>query len=98
MDLVLEEGASGQITVWDGERIVPARLSIIGPKGNDYSRTLTQFDHQRYLIEGEQPARYEVGPLPAGKYRVRAQLADGRTAEATLELKLGTIGQLELKF
>jgi hypothetical protein len=47
--------------------------------------------------EGEGKAQYEFGPLPPGRYQVRAQSVDGREAQAELNLRSGEKQTLHLQ-
>ncbi len=85
--------------VRDGEVPVCARLWIWDLSGNEYSRTLEVFDRKTYLTEGDKPDRYSIGPLPPGKYRVRAKAYDGPSAEGEVVLRAGeqAVPRLQLR-
>lgn len=93
----LEEGARGVIQVMDAGVAVSAKLWIIDEDGNDYSRTLETFDHSEYLTQGSDSAKYELGPLPPGRYQVRARSFEGRSGSGEIELVRGRVESLEVK-
>lgn len=95
--LTLAKGARGVIQIMDGGRAVPARLWIVNSHGDDFSSTLQTFDIGRYIREGNNSSKYDVGPLPPGTYKVRARVQDGRTAKGEILLSAGTPGSLTLQ-
>ncbi len=95
--LTLEKGARGVIQVMDAGRAVPARLWIVNSHGDDFSFTLQTFDMGRYLREGNNSSKYDVGPLPPGTYKVRARVQDGRTTSGKLRLSADAPSSLTLQ-
>lgn len=93
----LAPGARATIQVFDGAEPTPARLRILNDAGHEFSRTMDRIDHPKYLREGHTSAKYDLGPLPAGKYLVRAKLLDGREAQGELLLTVGVPASLELR-
>ncbi len=95
--LTLEKGARGVIQVMDAGRAVPARLWIVNSRGDDFSSTLQTFDLNRYIREGNNSSKYDVGPLPPGTYKVRARVQDGRTVEGEFLLSADAPNSLTLQ-
>ena len=97
IQLTLLRGARGEIQVMDSDQPVPARLWIVNSSGDDFSATLQTFDIGKYIREGNNSSKYDVGPLPPGIYQVRARALDGRTTKGVLKLNTSTIVALELQ-
>ncbi|MDF1838699.1 MAG: hypothetical protein P1V35_12585, partial [Planctomycetota bacterium] len=93
----LVPGATATIQVLDGTVPMPARLWILNDAGHEFSRTMDRIDHPKYLREGHSSQKYELGPLPPGKYLVRARVLDGREAQGELQLRVGSPAKLELQ-
>ena len=77
----------------DGAPVGDARLQVLDTAGHAWHGVL--IEHLLMLPDapGEPPlARHRIGPLPPGRYRVTAELPDGRRSE-TVALELA--GELE---
>lgn len=86
--LVLEPGTVLWLSFTDSDRNPKAAtVSVTDTDGREYSGMVGMADLQALYIEGEfSPAEHRLGPLPPGKYIVRAH-ADGLSAEKSVRLR-----------
>ncbi len=92
----LEPGFMLLVTVVDkAEAELRARISVIDGAGHEMSGLLSMTEIMAQLGAGFSAGVQRVGPLPAGKYRVTATLADGR--ETHKNVRLGSRPERKIK-
>lgn len=85
--LVIETGTRIQIKLEDeGGLAQRARVEVFDESGREVGGLMTQQDMQRMFNEGSSSIEREVGPLPSGRYTVRATTSDGRSKEKKVRL------------
>jgi protocatechuate 3,4-dioxygenase beta subunit len=70
----------------DGE-LLRARFEVLDEDGIDVGSLMTLETLRSSFNQGGAALQQRVGPLPAGRYTVRATLADGRTVERGVSLR-----------
>ncbi len=99
IELVLEKGEMLHVSLVDSaKKPVRSTVSVLDDKGHEMNGLSSLEAMQALMTAGFSSTRFDVGPLPAGKYRVSATSADGRAksqdlaldgeGETTLELAL----------
>ena len=91
LDLQLAEGA----VLWvrfrvEGGEEVPAHVEVLDKEGRDVTGLLGLSDIQQLYSEGEfTSTEHRIGPVPPGKYRVRAWTDEGKTAKKNVLVRTG---------
>jgi hypothetical protein len=91
IDLQLGEGA----IIWvrfrlDGGEEVPSHIEVKDSQGRDVTGLLGLADIQELYSEGSfSPNEHRIGPVPPGKYKVRAWTDDGRSAHKNIVVDSG---------
>ncbi|HVS08391.1 MAG TPA: carboxypeptidase regulatory-like domain-containing protein [Planctomycetota bacterium] len=87
VELVLEPGTLLRVSVEDGEGAsVRAALSVTDERGRELARLMGRDTLEAMMSEGFSSTEQRVGPLPAGRYTVRATASDGRSATRPVTL------------
>jgi hypothetical protein len=87
VELVLEPGTLLRVSVEDEEGgSVRSALSVTDERGRELARLLGRDTLEAMMNEGVSSTEQRVGPLPAGRYTVRATASDGRGATRPVTL------------
>jgi hypothetical protein len=85
--LTLEVGTTLVVTLAeDGESLQRARYEVFDADDREVGGLMTLEQMRSTFNEGGQSSERRIGPLPSGRYTVRATLADGRTTERSVKL------------
>jgi hypothetical protein len=87
VELVLEPGTLLRVSVEDEEGAsVRSALSVTDERGRELARLMGRDTLEAMMSEGVSSTEQRVGPLPAGRYTVRATASDGRSATRPVTL------------
>lgn len=94
-ELALRSGVVLHVALEDAEGEPDrAAIRVESEAGHDRVGGATRDELERLATEGVSASRRRVGPLPPGRYTVRATTPDGRAAEETVTLLPGPGGEL----
>ena len=93
VELTLTRGVMLQLTLEDEEnRPMRAALRVENEDGHDFAGIASQEELQRLAGQDVSSNERRIGPLPAGRYTVRAHATDGRSAKKVVSLRTGEGG------
>jgi len=88
VELTLEPGTLLRVSLEDVDGgSVRAHLRVVDGADRDWAGMLGSQALDVLLAEGFSPSEQRVGPLPAGRYTIRATTGDGRSATQSIELR-----------
>lgn len=99
--LILGGGAYLYVEVVDAEKKLPLRasLSVKDEAGREFGAMFSLSEIMELVTgEGGNAGERRVGPLPAGKYRVHATLADGKSVTKPVTIGAGGERKLTIRF
>jgi hypothetical protein len=98
--LALQSGTILTVEVFDGEdKLVKASVSVQDEDGRDVGGMIALSEIMKMFSEGGfSSTAQRFGPLPPGKYRVRATLADGKSLTKPVSLSGQAERKLSIRF
>ena len=71
----------------EGGQARRARVEVLDADGRDVASLVTMEALRALINEGRSSEEQRVGPIPPGRYTVRATLADGRSASRRVRVR-----------
>jgi len=86
--VVLDTGTILLVTLEDAEgQARSARVQVLDADGRDVAGLMTMQSMMSRFNEGVSTSEQRVGPIPPGRYTVRANMSDGRSAERSVRTR-----------
>jgi Carboxypeptidase regulatory-like domain len=98
LTLVLEPGATLEVSSQRGGQPFSAALRLYGPDGDEVTHMLPAQAYRATYTRVLSSSTRSFGPLPPGRYEATASARDGRTVRRTIRLAAGETRALVLEF
>lgn len=99
VELLLEEGCVVLVKVEDSSGVeVRARISIVDDDGREHTGAMSMSEIMEQFGQGFSSKEQRVGPLPLGRYEVRAVADDGREVSRPVSLLRAGERSVRLRF